>query len=93
MNSSLVVFQLALNLKPYVFSKLFLEQKSIPTLPLLLAMTLVAINPHMTIIQIHIGQNLVDDVLLSEGFGANIIIEDLRKQLGLPFPKPVPYML
>lgn len=56
-------------------------------------MTLVAINPHMTIIQIHIGQNLVDDVLLGEGFGANIIIEDLRKQLGLPFPKPVPYML
>jgi hypothetical protein len=70
-----------------------LEQKSIPTLPLIPAMTLVAINPHMAVIQVHIGQNLVDDVLLGEGSRANIIIEDLKKQLWLPFPKPVPYML
>jgi hypothetical protein len=47
----------------------------------------------MVIIQVHVGRNLVDDMLLDEGFGANIIIEDLKKQLGLPSPKLAPYML
>ncbi len=56
-------------------------------------MALIAINPHMAVIQIHIGQNLVDDVLLGGGSRANIITEDLKKRLGLPFPKPIPYML
>jgi hypothetical protein len=53
----------------------------------------VAINPHMAIIQVHVGQNLVDDVLLDGGSGANIIARDLRRQLGLPSLKPTPYML
>jgi hypothetical protein len=51
--------------------------------------TLVAIDLHMAVIQVRVGQNLVDDVLLDEGSGANIIIEDLRKWLGLPSPKLV----
>jgi hypothetical protein len=42
-------------------------------------MASVAINPHMVVIQIHVGRNLVDDVLLGESFGANVITEDLRK--------------
>jgi hypothetical protein len=50
---------------------------------------LVAIDLHMAVIQVHVGQNLVDDVLLDEGSGANIITEDLRKWLGLPSPKLV----
>jgi hypothetical protein len=87
------LFQLTPNLKQYVFSKFFSKQKSIPTLPLIMATTLIAIDPHMAVIHVHIGQNLVDDVLLGEGSRANIIIKDLRKQLGLPFPKFVPYML
>jgi hypothetical protein len=70
-----------------------LEQKSIPIIPPIPAMALIAINPHMAVIQIHIGQNLVDDVLLGGGSRANIITEDLKKRLGLPFPKPIPYML
>jgi hypothetical protein len=33
----------------------------------------VAINNHMVIIQVHIGKNIVEDVLLDGGFGINII--------------------
>jgi hypothetical protein len=81
-----------LDLKQYVFSKISLEQKLIPTLSTILAVALVTINPHMVVIQVHVGQNLIDDVLLDKGSRTNIIIEDLRKWLGLPFPKPIPYM-
>jgi hypothetical protein len=35
---------------------------------------------------------MVDDVLLNGISRANIITEDLRKWLGLIFPKPIPYM-
>jgi len=33
----------------------------------------------MVIIQVQIGKNIVEDVLLDGGFGVNIIIENLRK--------------
>ncbi len=56
-------------------------------------MALVAINLHMAVILVHVGQNLVDDVLLNEGFGANIIKKYMRRQLGLPSLKLAPYML
>jgi hypothetical protein len=36
------------------------------------------------------GKNIVDDVLLDGGLGVNIIIENLRKKLGLPISKPTP---
>jgi hypothetical protein len=58
-----------------------------------LAMASIAINPHMVVIQVHVGWNMVDDVLLDENFGANIITKDLRKWLGLPSSKPTIYML
>jgi hypothetical protein len=38
-------------------------------------------------------KNIVEDVLLDGGLGANIIIKDLRKKLRLPIPKLVPYTL
>ncbi len=41
----------------------------------------------------HVGKNIVEDVLLDEGLGVNIVIEDLRKKLGLPIPKHAPYTL
>jgi len=56
-------------------------------------MASIAINPHMTVIQVNVGQNLVDDVLLDGGSGANIIAEDLRRRFELPSLKPTPYML
>ncbi len=52
-----------------------------------------AINNHMVVIQVQIGKNTIDDVLLDGEFGANIIIEQSRARLGLPKPKPTPYNL
>ncbi len=40
---------------------------------------LVAIDPHMAVIPIHVGKNLVEDVLLDGGSSVNIITEDLRE--------------
>ncbi len=31
----------------------------------------------------HVRKNIVEDVLLEGGLGVNIIIEDLRKKLGI----------
>jgi len=53
----------------------------------------IALNPHMEIIQVHMGKNIMEDVLLDGGLGVNIIIKDLRKKLGLPISKPAPYTL
>jgi hypothetical protein len=47
----------------------------------------------MVVIQVYIGKNTIEDVLLDGGFGVNIIIEQLRLRLGLPKPKPTPYNL
>lgn len=55
--------------------------------------SLVAINPHMVIIQMHVGKNIMEDVLLDGGLGVNIVTKDLRKKLGLAFLKPTPYTL
>jgi hypothetical protein len=55
--------------------------------------TVVAINNHMVVIQVQIGRNTIDGVLLDEGFWVNIIIEQLRTKLGLPKPKAIPYNL
>jgi hypothetical protein len=47
----------------------------------------------MALIQVQIGKNTIEDVLLDGGYGVNIIIEQLRLKLGLPKPKPAPYNL
>jgi hypothetical protein len=47
----------------------------------------------MVVIQVQIGKNTREDVLLNGGSGVNIIIEQLRLRLGLPKPKPTPYNL
>ncbi len=47
----------------------------------------------MAIIQIQIGKNKIEDVLLDGGFGTNVIIEQLRLRLGLPKLKLAPYDL
>jgi hypothetical protein len=45
----------------------------------------------MAIIQVHIGNNTIEYVLLDGGFGVNIITVQLRLRLGLPKLKPAPY--
>jgi hypothetical protein len=47
----------------------------------------------MAIIQVQIGNNTMEDVLLDGGSRVNVIIEQLRLKLGLPKPKPTPYNL
>jgi hypothetical protein len=47
----------------------------------------------MAVIQIQIGKNTIEDVLSDGGFKVNIIIEQLRLRLGLPYPKLAPYNL
>jgi hypothetical protein len=47
----------------------------------------------MVVIQVHVGKQLMDDVLLEREFKVNIITKDLRKKLGLLVPKPTPYIL
>jgi hypothetical protein len=45
----------------------------------------------MAIILVHVGKNILENVLLDGWLGINIIIKDLRKKLGLPFLKLAPY--
>jgi hypothetical protein len=47
----------------------------------------------MAIIQVQAGKNIVEDVLINERASVNIIIENIRKKLGLPKPRPIPYHL
>ncbi len=39
----------------------------------------------------HVGKNIVDDVLLDGGSSVNIITKDLKKKLRLPILKLAPY--
>jgi hypothetical protein len=47
----------------------------------------------MAIIQIHVGKNTIEDVLLDGGSKVNIIIEQLKLKLGFLKPKLAPYDL
>jgi hypothetical protein len=45
----------------------------------------------MIVIQVQVGKNIVEDVLIDGGASVNIITENLRTKLGLPKPRPTPY--
>ncbi len=45
----------------------------------------------MAIIQVEIGKNTIEDLLLDGGYGVNIITKQLRLKLGLSKPKLAPY--
>jgi len=47
----------------------------------------------MVVVQVQIGKNTIEDVLLDGGFKINIITKQLRSRFGLPKPKPSPYNL
>jgi hypothetical protein len=47
----------------------------------------------MDVIQMYIGRNIIEDVLLDGWSGVNIIIENLKFRLGLPKLKPILYNL
>jgi len=87
------LFHLVFDLKQYILGCLspLPKPSHFPKLKTIIA--LVVINPHMVVILIHVGKNLVEDVLLDGGSEVNIIIEDLQKKLNLLTPRPTPYTL
>ncbi len=56
-----------------------------------LACATMVIDHQMAVIQVQIGKNFIDDVLIDGGFGVNIITENLRVQLSLSKLNPMPY--
>ncbi len=45
----------------------------------------------MIVIQVQIGKNIIEDVLLDGGTSVNIITENFKTKLGLPKPRLAPY--
>jgi len=79
------LLKIAPKLKRYLWQKLKLEKtqnlsrattdKQVGSLVLEVGTTVVAIDNHMAIIQVQIGKNTIEDVLLNGGSGVNIITE------------------
>ncbi len=53
--------------------------------------TAATIDNHMVVIQVQIGKNTIEDVLLDGGSRVNIITKHFRLKLGLLKPKHAPY--
>jgi hypothetical protein len=97
------LLRIALKLKKYLWQKLKPEKtqnlnrittdKQVGSLVPKLRTIVVAIDNHMAIIQVQIGKNTIEDVLLDGGFKVNIITKQLRLRLGLPKLKSAPYNL
>jgi hypothetical protein len=95
------LLKIAPKLKRYLWQKLKLEKtqnlskkttknqvnSSVPKVGIIV----IIIDNHMANIQVQIGKNTIEDVLLYGGFGVNIITKQLRLKLGLAKPKPTPY--
>ncbi len=95
------LFKITHELKKYIWQKLKLEKtqsvskittkKQVVFSVLEVRIAIIVIDNHMVIIQIQIGKNIIEHVLLDGGSGVNIITKQLRLRLGLPKPKPTPY--
>jgi hypothetical protein len=87
------LMHLALDLKQYEVSRVFHNNPPTHLQAQLSDVKLITIDPQMAVILVHVRKNIMEDVLLDGGLNVNIIIEDLRKTLGLAIPKPTPYTL
>jgi len=47
----------------------------------------------MAVIQVQVGKNIVEDVLIDGGANVNIITKNFKTKLGLPKPRSTPYHL
>jgi hypothetical protein len=56
-------------------------------------MPLVAIHHQMVVIQVQVRKNFIKNILINGGSGVNIIMKNLRVQLGLSNPKLARYNL
>jgi hypothetical protein len=74
------IFHLTLDLKKYVISKLYLlKVTKAPETNFII--TLVAIDHRVVVIQIQVGKNIIEDILLYGGFKVNINTKKLKKKL------------
>jgi hypothetical protein len=73
------VMHLAPDLKQYVVSRISLSNQPTHHQAPPSNVILVTINPHMAVIPVHVGKNIVEDVLFDGELGVNIITQDLRK--------------
>jgi hypothetical protein len=53
--------------------------------------TTIQLDNHMVVIQVQVGKNIVEDVLINGGVSVNIITKNFITKLGLPKPRPGPY--
>jgi hypothetical protein len=51
----------------------------------------IEVNNQMAIIQVQVGKNIIEDVLIDGGVNVNIIIENSKTIVGLPKPRLDPY--
>jgi hypothetical protein len=100
------LLKIGLDLKEYMWQKLKLEKPNIaikqilkPSVPTVfethseLYTSIIKVNNHMAIIQVQVGKNLVENVLIDGGASRNIITENFITKLGLPRASPTPYHL
>jgi hypothetical protein len=52
--------------------------------------TTIKVNNQMAIIQVQVGKNIIEDVLLNGGASVNIIIKNLRTKLNQTKTSPIP---
>jgi hypothetical protein len=55
--------------------------------------TIAEVDNQMAVIQVQVGKNIVEDVLIDGGANVNIITKNLITKLGLPKLGPTPYHL
>jgi hypothetical protein len=88
------VLKIVSNIKQYIF-KFVKSIQSIQLEPIQPKHTyaIVAIGHQMAMTQVQVGKSFIDDVLIDGGSKVNIMIENLKVQLGLSKPNLTPYNL
>jgi hypothetical protein len=60
------LFKIALNFKQYVTTKLSFRRKIITAIKLNSVIASMVINPHMVLIQVQVGKNIIEDILMGD---------------------------
>ncbi len=82
-----------LKIVPDIKWSIFKSIKFIQLIQPKLAYAIVAIDHQMVVIQVQVGKNFIDDVLIDGGFRINIIIKNLKIQLNMSIPNLTLYNL
>ncbi len=83
-----------LDIKLYIFKSIkFVQPMQLEPVRLEPTCVIIVIDHQMVVIQVQVGKNFIDDVLINGGSRLNIIIENVRVQLGLLKPDPTSYNL